>query len=103
VGYYTLRLWRDCSTILFASLRLQKASLTNKNGSFQVWTHENHSIEVYGNRFIQSKIDYIHNNPVRAGIVRNAIYYKYSSASAYADEEGPLEIIKAGSTFRTVK
>ena len=29
-GYYTFRLWRDCSTKLFAALRLQKASLTNK-------------------------------------------------------------------------
>lgn len=29
-GYYTFRLWRDCSTKLFAALRLQKSSLTNK-------------------------------------------------------------------------
>ena len=29
-GYYTFRLRRDCSTKLFAVLRLQKASLTNK-------------------------------------------------------------------------
>lgn len=28
---------------------------------------------------MQQKIDYIHNNPVRAGIVTNEAYYKYSS------------------------
>jgi REP element-mobilizing transposase RayT len=86
-------------------LRLFKhaAGRQNKNGNFQVWTHENHAVEVYGNSFIQSKVDYIHDNPVRAGIVRNAQDYKYSSASAYADQEGLLEIIKVGSTWRTLK
>jgi REP element-mobilizing transposase RayT len=78
------------------------AKRQNKTGNFQVWTHENHAIEVYGNSFIQSKVDYIHNNPVRAGIVGRAEDYKYSSACAYADQEGLLEIIPVGSTWRTI-
>jgi REP element-mobilizing transposase RayT len=69
------------------------AKRQNKKGDFQVWTHENHAIEVYGNSFIQSKVEYIHNNPVRAGIVRRAEDYKYSSAGNYAEKEGLLEII----------
>jgi hypothetical protein len=28
---------------------------------------------------MQQKVDYIHNNPLRSGIVTNAAYYKYSS------------------------
>lgn len=86
-------------------LRLFKhaAGRQNKAGIFQVWTHENHAIEVFGNTFIQSKVDYIHNNPIRAGIVRRAEDYKYSSACSYADQEGLLEIIRVGSTLRTVK
>ena len=85
-------------------LRLFKhaAGRQNKTGNYQVWTHENHAIEVYGNSFIQSKVDYIHNNPVQAGLVRNPEDYKYSSACSYADQEGLLEIIKVGSSWRTI-
>ena len=79
------------------------AKRQNKAGSYQVWTHENHAVEVYGNSFIQSKVDYIHHNPVRAGIVRRAEDYKYSSAGNYAGQEGLLDIIPVGSTWRTIR
>ena len=32
---------------------------------------------------LREKLDYMHNNPVRAGIVRNAVDYKWSSALWY--------------------
>lgn len=75
----------------------------NKDGEFQVWTHENHAVEVYGNSFLQTKVEYIHNNPVRAGIVNNAEDYKYSSACSYADVEGLLEIIPVVRDMKTVR
>jgi REP element-mobilizing transposase RayT len=86
-------------------LRLFKhaAKRQNKDGQYQVWTHENHAMEVYGNSFIQSKVDYIHHNPLRAGIVIRPEDYKYSSAANYADQEGLLDIIPVGSKWRTVK
>jgi REP element-mobilizing transposase RayT len=79
------------------------AKRQNKNGNYQVWTHENHAIEVYGNAFIQSKVEYIHNNPVRAGIVRRAEDYQYSSAGNYAGQEGLLEIIQIVLNQKTVR
>jgi len=79
------------------------AKRQNKKGDFQVWTHENHAIQVYGNSFIQSKVEYIHNNPVRAGIVRRAEDYKYSSAGNYAEQEGLLEIIPVELNWKTVR
>ena len=36
--------------------------------------------------FIQQKINYIHENPVRAGIVENEEDYLYSSARNYAGQ-----------------
>jgi putative transposase len=40
-----------------------------------------------------SKLNYIHENPVRAGIVEEAVQYLYSSAGMYAGEKnGVLEI-----------
>ncbi len=42
-----------------------------------------------------SKLDYIHLNPVRGGIVEKASQYIYSSASNYVLDKGLLPIEKA--------
>jgi len=63
-----------------------------RNSNYQVWTHENHAIHLYSNNFIAEKIEYIHNNPVRALIVQNAEDYLYSSARNYASLSALLDI-----------
>jgi len=81
-------------------LRLFKhaAKRQNKSGNYQVWTHENHAVEMVTNDFMEIKVKYIHENPVRAGIVENPEDYIYSSARFYADMDGLLEVIPI--TFR---
>jgi REP element-mobilizing transposase RayT len=79
------------------------AKRQNKNGDYQVWTHENHAVELFSTAFIQQKVEYVHNNPVRAGIVDSPEEYKYSSAGAYADKDGLLEIIPVVLEWKTVK
>ena len=79
------------------------AKRQNKDGQFQVWTHENHAIEVTGNSLIESKVEYIHNNPVRAGIVNRAEDYRYSSASSYAGEDSLLDVISVFFRVKTVR
>ena len=64
-----------------------------RNSEYQFWTHENHAELLFSNNFIEQKLDYIHNNPVRAGIVYNPEEYKYSSAIDYADGKGLLDVI----------
>jgi len=44
------------------------------------------------NKFQQQKLDYIHQNPVRAGIVDEPWDYIYSSARAYASMKCIIEI-----------
>jgi len=73
-----------------------------RNSKFQVWTHENRAIEVYSNKFIDQKIDYIHNNPVVAGIVENPEDYLYSSARNYADLESVMDIIELSQNWKTI-
>jgi REP element-mobilizing transposase RayT len=63
-----------------------------RNSKYQFWTHENHAIELLSITFIQQKLNYIHQNPVRAGIVEKPEHYLYSSASNYAGLESLLEI-----------
>jgi REP element-mobilizing transposase RayT len=66
-----------------------------RNSKFQIWTHENHAEEIYSNEFIEQKIKYIHNNPVKAGIVEKAEDYLYSSARAFAGLDCLLDVFVA--------
>ncbi len=58
---------------------------------FQFWRHENKPIELWSNKVIWEKVNYVHNNPVVAGLVYRAQDYVYSSASDYAVEKGVLD------------
>jgi len=39
-------------------------------------------------KYCSQKLNYIHNNPVEAGFVNEAIHWKYNSAKNYAGEVG---------------
>ena len=43
---------------------------------------KNHAIDITSKKFYRQKLDYIHNNPVRAGWVEREEDYVYSSAPA---------------------
>jgi putative transposase len=58
----------------------------------QIWTNDNHPEICFSTAFTIIKLRYIHENPVRAGIVVKAENYLYSSASNYAELGGILEV-----------
>ncbi len=62
------------------------------SGDKQFWTHENHAVQLDTNEMIDSRLNYIHENPVRAGWVTEAEHYLYSSARNYASMESLLAI-----------
>lgn len=69
------------------------AGKTNRNNEkFQFWQQHNHPIELFSNDAIETNIDYIHQNPVRNGLVEAAEDYIYSSAKNYAEEKGILDV-----------
>jgi putative transposase len=55
----------------------------------QFWQNGNYPVLLYSPAVIDQKIDYIHENPVKAGFVGSAHEYWYSSANP----EGPLKVI----------
>jgi len=75
----------------------------NKNQTFQIWTHENHAEHIYSQKFIEQKVDYIHYNPVRAGIVEKPEDYIYTSARNYAELDYVLDVIKVTFLWKTVR
>lgn len=67
----------------------------SRNKNYQFRKYGNHPEEIYSNKFMWSKLDYIHLNPVQAGIVEKASEYVYSSASNYVLDVGLIKIEKA--------
>lgn len=60
---------------------------------YKVWQTGFHAEILYSSYFIQQKLQYIHNNPVKEGIVVKPEDYLFSSARNYAELENELEII----------
>jgi len=72
----------------------EKAAEENsRNKLYQFWRQDNHPKELFSFGFIKQKLDYIHNNPVKAGIVDKAEDYIFSSArDYYGTNKGLLEV-----------
>jgi len=71
----------------------KRAGIKNSNvkGS-QFWQQHNKPIELWSNKVMQQKLDYVHNNPIEAGFVTEPHYWKYSSAANYAGEPGVIKV-----------
>lgn len=52
----------------------------SQNRNFQFWQHGSHPIELYSEEVIWQKVRYLHNNPVKAGMVTEPEHYLHSSA-----------------------
>jgi len=66
----------------------ESASKSSNVEGYQFWQHDNHPIELWSNKVIAEKINYIHANPVVKGLVYQPEDYVYSSARDYSDEKG---------------
>lgn len=66
---------------------------------YKVWQDGYHGIACDNIHILSQKLDYIHHNPVRAGIVAEPEHYLYSSAAAYAGQNGTIELVFIDSGF----
>lgn len=70
---------------------LEKFTKTKKNSdqksSYKIWQEGNYPEELFSIEFINQKENYIHQNPVTAGIVTKPEFYRLSSAS----EDSPIQ------------
>ena len=66
------------------------AKTNNQYSSYHFWSYKNHPTLLRSHDVFKQKIDYIHQNPVRAGIVTQPEHYLYSSASP----DSPLKVLE---------
>jgi hypothetical protein len=61
----------------------EAGELNSRNTSYQFWKQDNQPKIIYTPEFAAQKLEYIHNNPVEAGLVEKSEEYIYSSARDY--------------------
>ncbi len=63
-----------------------------KDSEYQVWQEGFHPQVIMGRDVFKQKVEYVHNNPVKSGIVETAEHWIYSSARNYLYGKGCIEI-----------
>jgi REP element-mobilizing transposase RayT len=70
-----------------------EAGLANGNNKkYQFWQQNNQPIDVSNSNKIDKAMDYIHDNPVKAGFVLEPQDYLYSSARNYYHKDSVIKI-----------
>ncbi|MGK7390789.1 MAG: REP-associated tyrosine transposase [Candidatus Cyclobacteriaceae bacterium M2_1C_046] len=69
-----------------------KGEKNSRNKKYQFWKQDNHPEELETNAFKDQKLNYIHMNPVKAGIVDEPEHYRWSSARDYAGIKGLVKV-----------
>jgi putative transposase len=78
-----------------SSLKKLRHEEWKRKHSFSVWQQEKNVFSIFSEAMFMQKVNYIHNNPVRAGLVERAIDYRWSSARIWhgcATEDEPLRV-----------
>ena len=77
------------------SILRKQALMNSHNTHYQFWIQDNQPKECYSAKFTIQKLNYVHNNPVDAGIVGKPEEYLYSSARDYHAQKrcGLLEVL----------
>jgi putative transposase len=80
---------------LHSSLLKLREETKRRNYKHSVWEHHPNVFEIYGEDNLMQKVNYIHQNPVRAGLAERAEDYMFSSARVWkgtSAENEPLRV-----------
>ena len=85
------RLEQDQKTWVLNQLRYYKQPAKSRS-DYQVWQEGFHPQQIVSEEMLRQKIDYLHHNPVRAGMVGRPEDWVYSSAGHYAGGDIIMEV-----------
>lgn len=74
-GHEVLKILKEEESILLKRLVLRKEKI--RNHYFSLWQEEKFNVILNNKEKLQEKIDYIRDNPIKAGLVKNINKYKY--------------------------
>jgi putative transposase len=64
-----------------------------KDRQYQIWERNPLTISIWSEEVLKQKLEYIHNNPVKAELCAMAEDYKYSSASVYSGADNDFDFV----------
>lgn len=71
-----------------------EANRSSNNFRFKFWEHENHPVLLDTSISYNQRLEYLHQNPVKAGFVDEPWHWKYSSAVDYfTPQKGFLDLM----------
>ena len=80
---------------------MQRAGKKNSNNKdFQLWQQDNHPVLLQNAEMAHQKLDYMHYNPVEAGVVEKPEDYLYSSAKNYYGMKGLIDVMLLDAILR---
>ena len=77
------------------SLRKLRHEEWKRRHWYSLWDHESNVFSIFSEAMLMQKVNYIHLNPVRAGLVERAGDYRWSSARLWqgcATDNEPLAV-----------
>ena len=84
----------DKNRLLLYVMAREAAKDGEPGAQYKVWADDFHPEILHSEKFFWQKVKYLHDNPVRKGLVATAEHWKYSRANYYLNGEGPLAIDK---------
>lgn len=87
--------WLKENEHLRSLAKLKRTYPKKRNHSYSVWQKGVKSVDLESHKFVTQKSNYVHMNPVRAGLCDHPAKWKWSSYRAYLPHEPsevPLEI-----------
>jgi hypothetical protein len=77
------------------SLRKLRHEEWKRHHRYSLWEHESNVFSVFSENVFVQKVNYVHQNPVRAGLVERAVDYRWSSARIWqrcGTDNEPLDV-----------
>jgi REP element-mobilizing transposase RayT len=82
---------KDRNTKLLKQLKFRTLAY-KKAKQYQVWEEGYHPIQLFNDKLLYQKLDYIHYNPVLRGFVDSPEHWRYSSFRNYNGQKGLIPI-----------
>jgi len=73
---------------------MEELLVNKRDRKYQVWMRRSLSIPLWSEKVFIQKLDYIHYNPVKAGLCRYPEEYHYSSAGYYYCNERKWDFLE---------
>jgi REP element-mobilizing transposase RayT len=74
--------WQNRTPSCFSDVFRKAAGVDRER---RVWQPTRHPVQVENERFWETKFDYLHQNPVRKGLVNRSVDWRFSSAGYWHD------------------